>query len=112
MMILAKITTISIILLLLTYIVVFYTPIAKKFIPQLNNPPPALTQTTPTPTPNIQPTADKCIITIDGVSYDVTQYKKDHTGGDVFKCGTDMTALLNKRHPDPKYLKQMAPYKI
>lgn len=57
---------------------------------------------TPTSTPNNvvdnTPNSSRCIITIDGQKYDVTEFLKIHSGGDVFKCGADMTADYQSRH--------------
>jgi len=39
-----------------------------------------------------------CIITVSGNKYDVTTLKNSHTGGDVFVCGTDQTALYQGQH--------------
>lgn len=54
--------------------------------------------------------AASCIITISGKSYDVTTLQNSHSGGNVFKCGTDMTALYNGKHGTG--LNRMAPYLI
>ena len=55
--------------------------------------------------------ASTCIISVDGVKYDVTGYRKIHEGGDVFVCGTDMTQAFYKQH-DARMLNKMAKYKI
>lgn len=41
---------------------------------------------------------NRCIITLDGASYDVTDFRNLHSGGDIFTCGTDMSALFWSRH--------------
>lgn len=41
---------------------------------------------------------DKCLITVRGLTYDVTQYRYQHSGGDIFNCGADMTAIFNAQH--------------
>ena len=46
---------------------------------------------------NQQPT---CIITIDGLKYDVQPLRDMHTGGDIFVCGTDMSAAFHQKHGD------------
>ena len=56
-------------------------------------------------------TTNKCIITIDGINFDVTVYKKLHSGGDIFNCGTDMTQIFWQRHTQI-YLNFMQKYKI
>ena len=66
--------------------------------------PPQLTITTPTPDP-------RCIITVDSVRYDVTSYRKQHKGGDIFTCGTDMSVIFHNQH-DNEILRKMARYKI
>lgn len=39
-----------------------------------------------------------CIITISGSEYDVTDFRYEHDGGDVFKCGEDMTQAFQGKH--------------
>ena len=41
-----------------------------------------------------------CIITIDGQKYDVESLRSTHTGGDIFQCGTDMSAAFHHQHDD------------
>lgn len=48
-------------------------------------------------TNNQQPS---CIITIDGQKYDVESLRSMHTGGDIFVCGTDMSAAFHRKHDD------------
>jgi len=48
-------------------------------------------------TSNQQPS---CIITIDGQKYDVESLRFTHTGGDIFQCGTDMSAAFHQKHGD------------
>lgn len=64
-------------------------------------------QTTGTSSAN--PT-DKCIITIQGGHYDVTEFRSKHEGGDVFKCGEDMTAAFQGKHKG--YLPMIAKFKV
>jgi cytochrome b involved in lipid metabolism len=40
----------------------------------------------------------RCIITIDGTKYNVTDYRYQHPGGDVFQCGTDMSVAFHNQH--------------
>ncbi len=47
---------------------------------------------------NSNNTAEKCIITVSGSSYDVSSLKNTHTGGDMFNCGADMTEEFNDEH--------------
>ena len=41
---------------------------------------------------------NQCIVTISGTQYDVTRLRTTHSGGDVFKCGTDMTSAYQGKH--------------
>ncbi|MCL5969962.1 MAG: hypothetical protein M1450_00465 [Patescibacteria group bacterium] len=64
-----------------------------------------------TPEPTAPPDLSRCVIVIDGKKYDVTEFRKIHSGGDVFKCGTDMTADFYARH-DASYLPMMEKYRL
>lgn len=72
---------------------------------------------TPTSEPKVEersPTASpdaRCIITVDSASYDVTQFKLIHDGGDIFICGGDMTSEFYKQH-ESKTLGKMERYKL
>ncbi|KKR31493.1 MAG: hypothetical protein UT63_C0068G0003 [Candidatus Gottesmanbacteria bacterium GW2011_GWC2_39_8] len=49
--------------------------------------------------PKVVPAVDtRCIITIDSVRYDITQFRNIHSGGDIFDCGTDMSRSFWKKH--------------
>ncbi len=53
----------------------------------------------PQPAPAPAPKPDnRCIVTIQGKRYDVTQLRLTHSGGDVFVCGTDMTTTFFSQH--------------
>ena len=65
----------------------------------------------PTSFPTVDPLAGKCIIVISGTRYDMTDFRNLHSGGDIFQCGSDMTAIFNDRHP-ASYLNRIARYKI
>lgn len=39
-----------------------------------------------------------CNVTILGVTYDVTNFREQHEGGDIFECGTDMTKQFTQQH--------------
>lgn len=41
---------------------------------------------------------ERCIITVNGSKYDLTEFRKMHEGGDIFVCGTDMTARFRGEH--------------
>lgn len=70
-------------------------------------PPPA----PPAPAPSVPPPDPRCLITISGGQYDVTQFRHIHSGGDVFQCGTDMTAAFLSRHP-ASFLSKMSQYRV
>lgn len=62
--------------------------------------------------PPPEPTKDpRCVISVDGASYDVTSFRSAHSGGDIFTCGTDMSAVFHGQHA-ASYLSQMAQYKL
>jgi len=67
-------------------------------------PPVAPTQT-PTPKPQ------GCLVQIDGVKYEITSLLRSHSGGNIFTCGTDMSAIFWGRH-NQKILRMMEKYKI
>lgn len=51
------------------------------------------------PTPTFAPPpSNRCIVTIDGVRYDLTDFRFIHSGGDIFNCGTDMSAIFWGQH--------------
>jgi len=52
-----------------------------------------------------------CLIVVDGIKYDLAPFVKLHSGGDIFQCGTDMSASFHDQHPS-SYLGNMAKYKI
>lgn len=67
-------------------------------------------QNTPQPTvSNVE--LSKCIISIDSQKYNVTELRQTHSGGDVFKCGADMTSDFYSRH-DASYLPMMEKYRL
>ena len=70
---------------------------------------PQTTQQAPTPVP--APQIAQCIITIDGSSYDVTNFRTSHSGGNIFNCGTDMSSTFWSRH-GASILSRMQQYKI
>lgn len=51
-----------------------------------------------------------CIVAIFGKQYDVITLRSTHSGGDVFVCGTDMTAVYQDRHGTSVNL--IAPYLV
>lgn len=54
--------------------------------------------------------ATPCIITLFGLQYDVTSLQTSHTGGNIFTCGTDMTAIYQPQHGTD--VTRMIPYLI
>lgn len=77
-----------------------------------STPPPVDTPPAPPPPPPSEPPpSNRCIITLSGSQYDVTEYRNMHSGGDVFQCGTDMTASFLSRHP-ASFLSKMSQYKV
>ena len=72
--------------------------------------PPVVTDNNPPPVSNVPPSnqnqnipmqntnAGRCIITVFGQQYDVTDLQYTHSGGDVFDCGTDMTSVFQSQH--------------
>lgn len=57
------------------------------------------------------PVSQSCVVTIDGARYDIIQFKRIHSGGDIFKCGADMSGDFWSRHSQ-KQLNQMQQYRI
>lgn len=62
-----------------------------------------------TAAPTIDPSA--CIVTVNGQRYDVTQYQYQHSGGNIFNCGTDMSSIFSSKH-SIRYLDMMKAYLI
>jgi hypothetical protein len=59
----------------------------------------------------VAPTKDtRCIVTISGSRYNVTALRSTHSGGNIFVCGTDMTATYQGQHGTSTSL--IARYKI
>lgn len=55
-------------------------------------------------------TTPPCIVTIFGQQYDVTSLQTNHTGGNIFVCGTDMTTTYQSMHGTD--VSRMLPYLI
>lgn len=55
--------------------------------------------------------SSSCIVTVDGNKYDLLEFITLHSGGDIFKCGTDMSTEFHSQHPNG-YLEQIAKYKL
>ena len=61
-----------------------------------------------------QPTAGPvpaCVVTIDGTKYNVSVFRNIHSGGDIFRCGADVSNEFWGRH-NQRQLNQMSQYKI
>ena len=71
----------------------------------------ATPQLTPTPTPTTDTLSLRCLIVIDGVRYDLTDFRKIHSGGDIFVCGSDMSAQFHGQHSE-SYLSSLDRYRI
>lgn len=41
---------------------------------------------------------EQCIITIFDKEYDVSQLRYSHSGGDIYRCGTDMSEDFEGQH--------------
>lgn len=74
--------------------------------PTLTTPAPQAAQPTSTP-----PQSTGCIVLIDGISYDVTNFRKMHGGGDIFSCGSDMSASFWSAHGQST-LQKMQRYRL
>lgn len=72
---------------------------------------PVQQQSAPQQTAPPAPVASGCIITLDGGSYNVTSLQKSHSGGDIFNCGSDMSATFWGKHGQSIFNK-MQQYRI
>lgn len=61
-------------------------------------------------TPAASQNIEQCIILIQGSKYDVTEFRNKHGGGDIFKCGEDMTEAFQKKHKG--YLPMIEQFKV
>lgn len=71
--------------------------------PQVNTP---VTVTQPVAGP-----APACVVTVDGVKYNVSVFRNIHSGGDIFRCGADVSGEFWGRHSQ-RQLNQMQQYRI
>lgn len=53
----------------------------------------------------------RCLVVVDGLKYNLTEFVRLHSGGDIFQCGTDMSASFHDQHPN-NYLDILAKYKF
>lgn len=65
----------------------------------------------PAPVVAPPPQVAGCVVVIDGASYDVTNFRFSHSGGDIFSCGSDMSASFWNRH-NASILAKMQKYRI
>ncbi|HTY40190.1 MAG TPA: cytochrome b5 domain-containing protein [Candidatus Paceibacterota bacterium] len=79
------------------------TPKATPPVQKTSTPTPA--KPLPAPVPPVVDT--RCIITIDGTKYNVTDFRYQHPGGNVFVCGTDMSVAFHNRH-NPQTLNRIS----
>lgn len=81
----------------------------EEKIPQSNEP---TNNESTIPRSNDPATPDpRCIIIVDGGRYDVTTFRNIHSGGDVFTCGADLSALFHTQH-DAETLEKFQVYRI
>jgi len=75
------------------------------------NPPLLRTQESLSSSENKLADEENCVITVRGDKYDVTEFRSKHKGGNIFKCGEDMTEAFNKQHGE-KQLRDLQKYKV
>lgn len=63
----------------------------------------------PTTIPTAVP-VNSCIVTIQGLKYNVFNLKRTHSGGDIFVCNTDMTSTFFSFHDNSMLQGQMQQY--
>lgn len=96
---------------LLTGVLLLYSanPAAKTPTPQVIAPtlvptaPPSSPDATPAPDPISEPSPtpdSRCLVRVKGRVYDLTRFRNQHEGGDIFVCGTDMTDTFYSEHDD------------
>jgi hypothetical protein len=60
----------------------------------------------PSPTFSPVPTTDtRCIVLVDGEKFDVSEFRRIHSGGDIFQCGADMSAIFHSQHTQSEFTK-------
>lgn len=77
----------------------------------LKTPPSPNSVTTATPLARQNAVTATCIVTINSQKYDVSQYRYQHQGGNIFQCNTDMSAVFAGQHSQ-SYLNKMKRYLI
>lgn len=90
--------------------------VVKEIAPTQTNPIPLATAT-PTAQPKQAAPQEKkqlaggCLVKIHDGVYDLAEFKKIHSGGDIFQCNSDMTSIFSQTHPQ-SYLNQIAKYRV
>lgn len=89
--------------ILLLSVVIFITIVAGK--KATTKSPQKIYTSTPqvlTPTPSMPQkeilVEERCFVKIDGKRYDVSNFRNEHEGGNIFVCGTDMTEQFKDEH--------------
>jgi|GEM_PF-4800779 len=49
-------------------------------------------------TPTKSNNDDLCLVTVNGIRYNVTELATTHSGGNIFNCNTDMSDIYKSRH--------------
>jgi hypothetical protein len=95
---LSRLVVITLIFVVIIVTVVAGKKATSKPIQKIQNPTPRVL----TPTPSIAqkeiPVEERCFITLNSKLYDVTEFKTEHEGGNIFVCGTDMTEQFKDEH--------------
>lgn len=89
-----------------TAVVVRQAPTNAPIVPTNTRTPTSVPPTTaPTAVPQ---NGSQCMVTLFGVSYDITNLVNTHSGGNIFHCGTDMTTTYQGKHGTS--VSRMTPY--
>lgn len=87
------------------------TPTSSKSPTATTAPAAATPKPTVAATATPTPAATGCVVTINGASYNITSLVKSHSGGNIFKCGTDMSSTFSGASPRHN-ISWMTKYKI
>lgn len=71
----------------------------------------ATQQNDPISQPTTPPSKPTCLVKIYDAVYDLEPFRQVHSGGDIFQCNTDMTAVFSSQHSD-NYLSALAQYRV
>lgn len=100
-----------------TFTVLVALSSVRLFPPSSQLPPPAPVPISlpPTPSDTLSPVSpspqQRCLVRVRGQIFDVTVFRRLHSGGDIFQCGTDMTSVFDAQHNDQTF-SQLQKYKI